>query len=997
MCRDLETICLKCLRKRPEQRYSSARELADDLGRFVRGEPVAARPVGVPERLGKWVRRRPAAAGVLAVVVLLIVAIGSGALLLYQQQTAAHARLAETDEKFRAVLEREGDRLEESWREHDLAKLAQANVEGNRAVDIARSSGVSAAVQQKVEAFREDTAVRLERAQKNRALLEAIMDVSAPHETKTYTRDEAGRMAVVAQPSVDEQYAAAFRRWGLDVDVTAEAGVVERLGQLPDVVVQEVIAGLDAWMMERRRQERPEAEWRRLFRLAKHLDRSERRRRLRAWLVGGSPTSAEAVAGLVGSESPCFALWELARGNDWRQLLELRRDIDPRKEPVLTVVLLAQACDAIGDAVGAEEVLDQAATAHPDQVVLLNALGKLLERQQPSRLDDAIGYYRAARGQRRGLGIALSKALASAGRARQGEQVLQELTLQQPDNPAIYFHLGLCLLDQEKYDEAQAAFSKVIARAPDNAGAYNDIGAALYARRMYADAEEAFRKAIVLNPRDADAHYNLGNALRRQQRHGEAEAAYGRAIALKPNFALAHYNLGNALRDLRRYGDAETAYGRAIALQPHFAEAYNNLGNVLRAQQRHNEAEAAYGRAIALQPDHAEACYNLGNALSAQRKYGEAVAAYGKAIALQPDHAEACYSLGNALSTQQRYGEAEAAYRKAIDLRPDWAEAHCNLGAALHDQQRHGEAEAALRKAIDLKPDFAYAYNNLGATLFDQGRHSEAEAAFRRAIALKPDDLEAYCNLGNALSTQQRYGEAEAAYRRAIALKPDFAGAYENLGNALIQQARFEEAAAALKKAADLRPAKDPRREWVRRWQQQCERLVTLEPRLPAILLGKEKPADAAEQIEFAQLCSRKKLYAPAARLYADAFTLKPDLAEDLRTGNRYYGACSAALAGCGRGSDAAELGDTERSHWRAQALQWLRADLDARAKQLESGLAADRAEVQDRLAQWQKNPDLAGLRDPDALAKLSPAERQECRALWNDLDALLKRARPAK
>lgn len=77
---DLQTICLRCLQKEPERRYATARELAEDLGRFLAAEPIRARPVSPAEKLWLWCKRRPVLAG-LVVALHLALALGLSGIL----------------------------------------------------------------------------------------------------------------------------------------------------------------------------------------------------------------------------------------------------------------------------------------------------------------------------------------------------------------------------------------------------------------------------------------------------------------------------------------------------------------------------------------------------------------------------------------------------------------------------------------------------------------------------------------------------------------------------------------------------------------------------------------------------------------------------------------------------------------------------------------------------------------------------------------------------
>jgi serine/threonine protein kinase/Tfp pilus assembly protein PilF len=487
----------------------------------------------------------------------------------------------------------------------------------------------------------------------------------------------------------------------------------------------------------------------------------------------------------------------------------------------------------------------------------------------------------------------------------------------------------------------------------------------------------------------------LAHALNRAQL---AEAALGMLrdgqYAYPADFWL-NFDLAKELHRRSDNAGALRYCSTAVSLRPDSAAAHNNLGFILDAKGCLDEAIQEYQKAIDVDPTHAMAHNNLGSALRDKGKLDEAIAEYRKAMSLGLKLALVHNNLGTALADRGQLDEAIQEYHKAIDVAPTHAKARSNLGSALRDKGQLDNAIEEYKEAIRIDSTYAPAHYNLGVVLAEKGRVDEAITEYQKATELDPKAANAHYNLAIVLSDKGRWNEAIARLQKAVLLDPKSAKTHGALGQAFLTQGRFVEARASTRHSLDLLPRDHPLYKRAT-WQlQECERLIALEEKLPAILQRKEKPADATEGLALARLCQYyKRLYAASARLYAEAFETKPELANDPATGHRYDAACAAALAGCGQGEDAAKLDNEERARLRRQAMEWLRADLAAWAELL--GRDPKQAgTVAKTMQHWQSDADLAGLRDKDALAKLSESETSTCQKLWADVDALLARVKP--
>jgi serine/threonine-protein kinase len=568
--RDLETICLKCLHKEPARRYAGALELAQDLERFLQGQPIQARPIGLIERSWRLCRQHRAKVGLTAAAVLLVLGTLVGGLW-YQGERGR--RQAELNQGVRAELDKADgalrqlhQNLDDPRRAHELlSDLGKWERQLRLAEDAwARADRLAAGAAEALDGATADhlrqLAERLKGEQQALALagkLDAVRLEAATLVDGKFDPMVASRKypKVFADAQVDAT------KGEIDAAASRMVGSPARFA---------LVAALDHWA----RVTRDEQLRARLLTIARKADPDPWRDRLRDAQVWDDAATLQQLEGevRVREQSPHIltALAHLlhAQGKDPAPLLRRAVASYPRDFWLYYDLGIY-------------------ATDETMKIVWFQAALVVRPESSPARLN---------------LGAILHARGDAAAALAHYEQILEA----NPTYANVHYNLAIVLKAEKKLDEAIAHYRKAIQCNPGFAAAHNNLGSALYARGDLAEAIQHYEKAVAIKPAFAQAHFNLGNALQDKKDTKRAIKHYQQAIAVDDTDADMHHNLGLALESDGNPDEAIAAYHRAIKRNPKMAMSYYNLGGVLIDQGQFAAAAEMTRRYLAMTPADAQ-------------------------------------------------------------------------------------------------------------------------------------------------------------------------------------------------------------------------------------------------------------------------------------------------------------------------------------------------------------------------------------------------------
>jgi serine/threonine protein kinase/Tfp pilus assembly protein PilF len=785
---DLEVICLKCLQKEPGKRYAHAGELADDLRRFLDGEPIRARPVSLWERSWRWCRRNPRIASLYAsvcVLVLLLALSGSGLTLRLLREKQALTRI--------------GDQAEERMVQ------AAAAISGGDVQSAKNLLDWS-------DPLWENASELSEKRDRWQKLKESIEDYRQFKELL-----DKARYAYIYGGRTSRKHKERGREY-----------------------CQKLLALYDAFEQKRRNLPWLNAEQKQLFNddvfdmflvasllesdLAQNAEPAQRRQVYQQaldWLNRAN----KILPGLRTFYTHRGGFREsLGHPEEAEEDFERARTTQPHSAidhfwHGYAEHVRGDGASSRGDAAQASkhyhlEIAEYAALLqqHPDH--FWGYFNWANAKLQLGDLEDAlIGFTNCIR-----LRPDFSWPYRSRGtvhlRLRQYDQAIRDYSTALEFSP-VYLDAraerGMAFIEMGNLDLALQDCTQVLEEDPRHAPAYLHRAECYRRRKQYEEALADCTHALELNQYNDDVHQKREAIYEEMKRSGDtvrlkraeakdlenAQELYKRALqhVSHGDYQQAQVNLTVTIelcprapqlyrdrgllywKHLKDFDAALIDWRKVIEFLPNQAETYRFLGNIHMGRREYDLALQDMQEALSRKPDYPEVLHAKAEVYLWQGKAKEALEVINPLVQKLPAGYEGTLDIrGDIYLRLGRLDDAAADYRRLIELRPKNAETYFSLALVYCKQGEPDKARQCLDQLVAANPKSAAAYLQRGRFLRDQGHFDQAWKDSEQAARYDPQSLLPALLQASITAARGDSVAAVAAAERTLSEAPKFNG-----------------------------------------------------------------------------------------------------------------------------------------------------------------------------------------------------------------------------
>jgi tetratricopeptide (TPR) repeat protein len=326
-------------------------------------------------------------------------------------------------------------------------------------------------------------------------------------------------------------------------------------------------------------------------------------------------------------------------------------------------------------------------------------------------------------------------------------------------DPAQLFKAGQQALQENRLNDAESDFRRVLAANPGVGGAYANLGVVYMRRRQWAKALETLRQAEHLMPQVAGIRLNIGLAYFRQNEFLKAIPPFESVVRDQPDAAQPRHLLG---------------------LCYFFAERWADAANMLEPLWAQESGQLSYLYVLSI------AAHRAG-----QKEWDERATA--QLIKAGEGSPEFHLFMGKAHLNLEQYDLALTDFQAAEKANPNLTFIHFNLGLTYLKKQDYEHARDEFLKDAAVEPELAFNYDELGDVYSLMQQYSDAEKAYRRALERDPRLLNSYVGLAKVYQHTQNYQKALDAIDSAARLDPVRTDIHYLKGQILLRLGRKEE------------------------------------------------------------------------------------------------------------------------------------------------------------------------------------------------------------